>query len=115
MKNKKKRFHSRNSSKKLPLAEGTLSCSVRGGFGFVAVEGEKNDIYVDADRMGGANHGDTVVAVSYTHLPPAALSIVRRRAPNVRHDDVFFSLDVYKRQPQEGYASSSARRQRVEP
>lgn len=59
MKNKKTR-RSRPIPKKLPLSEGVLSCSVRGGFGFVAVEGEQNDIYVESDRMGGANHGDRV-------------------------------------------------------
>lgn len=58
MKNKKKRRH---LPKKLPPVEGILSCSIRGGFGFIAAEGEINDIYVDSDRMGGANHGDRVV------------------------------------------------------
>lgn len=59
MKNKR-RHHTSRTPKKLPAAEGVLSCASRGGFGFVSIGDGSPDIYVDAAYMGGANHGDRV-------------------------------------------------------
>ena len=55
-----RKFKSKKPHKKQPLLEGILSCT-SGGFGFVAVEGIENDIYVHRNMMGGANHGDKVM------------------------------------------------------
>lgn len=41
---------------------GTYTGNAR-GFGFVAVEGQDQDIYIPADKAGGAMHGDTVQLV----------------------------------------------------
>ena len=58
---KKKHYKARgHRAKKLPAIEGVLSCAAKGGFGFVSAEKLPADIRVDADRMGGANHGDIV-------------------------------------------------------
>lgn len=56
-----RKYKSKKVHKKQPLLEGVLSCAASGGFGFVAVEGSENDIYVSQTMMGGANHGDKVM------------------------------------------------------
>lgn len=41
---------------------GTFSGNAK-GFGFVAVEGREQDIFIPADKVGGAMHGDTVQVI----------------------------------------------------
>ncbi|MBS7297999.1 MAG: ribonuclease R [Eubacteriales bacterium] len=57
----KRRYKPQKTKKKLPLAEGVLSCASNGNFGFVSTGDGKMDIYVDHTMMGGANHGDKVL------------------------------------------------------
>lgn len=51
----------RNKEKKVyPTLEGTVQMT-REGFGFVIVEGEEDDVFVKANKMGGALNGDRVL------------------------------------------------------
>lgn len=63
---RKKRFGARKSreKKQLKVFEGTVQMT-REGFAFIVVEGEEDDIFVRANKLGGALHGDRVsVAVT---------------------------------------------------
>ena len=63
---RKKRYGTRRTreKKQLPVFEGTVQMT-REGFAFVIVEGQEDDIFVRANKLGGALHGDRVkVAVT---------------------------------------------------
>ncbi len=59
-KRKTKRYYPKKKHNKLPVKEGFLNCSAKGGCGFVTPDGETGDVFVDASDFGGANHGDKV-------------------------------------------------------
>lgn len=54
----------RPSTKRVKTAEGVL-CGTRHGYGFVKVDGLKEEIFIPASKMKGVYHGDRVL-VSYT-------------------------------------------------
>ncbi len=63
---RKRKFGARNAREKrqIPVLEGTVQMT-REGFAFIIVEGEEDDVYVRASKIGGALHGDRVrVAVT---------------------------------------------------
>ncbi len=63
---RKRKFGARKDREKrqLPVLEGTVQMT-REGFAFIIVEGEDDDVYVRASKIGGALHGDRVrVAVT---------------------------------------------------
>ena len=63
---RKKKYGTRRTreKKQLPVFEGTVQMT-REGFAFVIVEGQEDDIFVRANKLGGALHGDRVkVAVT---------------------------------------------------
>ncbi len=67
--NKQRQFHrKRKFSNKAETLEGVLSCTAGGGFGFVSVEGDRKDLYVDESDFGTANHGDRVKIKTITHI-----------------------------------------------
>ncbi len=63
---RKRKFGARKAREKrqIPVLEGTVQMT-REGFAFIIVEGEEDDVYVRASKIGGALHGDRVrVAVT---------------------------------------------------
>jgi ribonuclease R len=68
------------------FVEGYLSAHAR-GFGFVATVGDADDIFVPAESMGGAMHGDRVrariVARSHRGTEGAVEEVLERRPPRV--------------------------------
>ena len=65
------------------LRKGTMRANKR-GFGFVEVEGMKDDIYVSSDNMNGAIHGDIVLVeitskMNIERLEGRVLKIIKRQ------------------------------------
>lgn len=63
---RKRKFGARKvrEKKQFPIFEGTVQMT-REGYAFIIVEGEEDDVYVRASKIGGALHGDRVkVAVT---------------------------------------------------
>jgi ribonuclease R len=68
------------------FVDGYLSVHPR-GFGFVATEGDADDVFVPAESMGGAMHGDRVrarvVAHSHRGTEGAIEEVLERRPPRI--------------------------------
>lgn len=68
------------------LVTGFLNAHAR-GFAFVATEGDAADIFIPAEAVGGALHGDKVnvriVATSHRGPEGAVVDVVERRAPRI--------------------------------
>ena len=63
---RKRKFGARKVREKrqIPVLEGTVQMT-REGYAFIIVDGEEDDVYVRASKIGGALHGDRVrVAVT---------------------------------------------------
>ncbi len=67
-KRKRRYFKKHKTHQKPELLEGILSCTAGGGFGFVRVEGECKDLFVESENFNTANHGDRVKVKTLSHI-----------------------------------------------